>query len=155
MKIKMKAKIARTILSAALCGPIAALAANTFTAVSGSDWNTAANWSEGVPVAGQAVVIDGNATLTNATPALASLTVNSAKTLTFDGWDTLLSATTVTIAGTVTHAQNTAATTNSLGAWVPNARVNIACSNLTVATGGKIDANAKGFLGGKTKYAAG
>ncbi len=47
---------------------IAAGAANTFTAVSGSDWNTAANWSEGVPVAGQAVVIDGDATLTNATP---------------------------------------------------------------------------------------
>ena len=105
-------------------------AANTFTAVSGSDWNTAANWSEGVPVAGQAVVIDGNATLTNATPALASLTVNSAKTLTFDGWDTLLTATTVTIDGTVTHAQNTATATNSLGVWVPNARVNIACSTL-------------------------
>ena len=31
-------------------------AANTFTAISGSDWNTAANWSEGVPGAGQAVV---------------------------------------------------------------------------------------------------
>ena len=56
MKITMKAKIARAILSAALCGPVAALAANTFTAVSGNDWNTAANWSEGVPVAGQAVV---------------------------------------------------------------------------------------------------
>ncbi|NLE41837.1 MAG: hypothetical protein GX615_08410, partial [Lentisphaerae bacterium] len=79
----------------------------------------------------------------------------SAKTLTFDGWDTLLTATTVTIAGTVTHAQNTATTTNSLGVWVPNARVNIACSNLTVASTGKIDANYKGFLGGKVKYAAG
>ena len=33
------------------CAPSAILAANTFTAVSGSDWNTAANWSEGVPVA--------------------------------------------------------------------------------------------------------
>ena len=122
-------------------------AANTFTAISGSDWNTAANWSEGVPFAGQEVVINGNATLTNATPALASLTVNSGKTLTFDGWDTLLSATTVTIDGTVTHAQNTATTTNSLGQWVPNARVNIACDTLTVSAGGKIDVTGKGFAG--------
>ena len=35
---------------------LSAGAANTFTAVSGSDWNTAGNWSEGVPVAGQDVV---------------------------------------------------------------------------------------------------
>ena len=101
MKIKIKAKIARTILSAALCGPIAALAANTFTAVSGNDWNTAANWSEGVPAAGQEVVVNGNATLTNATPALASMTVNSGKTLTFNGWSTLLSADAVVVNGTM------------------------------------------------------
>ena len=80
------------MMLAALGGPLGAMAANTFTAASGSDWNTAANWSEGVPVAGQDVVVDGNAMLTNATPALASLTVNGTKTLTFDGWDTLLTA---------------------------------------------------------------
>ncbi len=143
--------MAMTVLGAAsLC------AANTFTAVSGNDWNTASNWSAGhVPTDNEDVVVNGNVLLTNATPSLASLTVNSAKTLTFDGWDTLLSATNVTIAGTVTHAQNAAAETNSLGVWVPNARLNIACDTLTVASTGKIDANAKGFLGGKTKYAAG
>ncbi|NLE40980.1 MAG: hypothetical protein GX615_04000, partial [Lentisphaerae bacterium] len=126
------------------CAPSAILAANTWTGT--GDWNTAANWSEGVPVAGQDVVINGNATLTNATPALASLTVNSAKTLTFDGWDTLLTATTVTIAGTVTHAQNT--DTNSVDGWTPNARVKIACADLTIPVGGSINLLGKGFQGG-------
>ena len=55
MNNKMMAMIRWAMMSAALYGPIAAIAANTFTAASG-DWNTAANWSEGVPVAGQAVV---------------------------------------------------------------------------------------------------
>ena len=126
-------KVTLQALALIACAPSAILAANTWTGT--GDWNTAANWSEGVPVAGQDVVVDGNAMLTNATPALASLTVNSAKTLTFDGWDTLLTATAVTIAGTVTHAQNTATTTNSLGAWVPNARVNIACQTLDIPLG--------------------
>ena len=128
------------------CAPSAILAANTWTGT--GDWNTAANWSEGVPVAGQDVVVDGNAMLTNATPALASLTVNGTKTLTFDGWDTLLTATTVTIAGTVTHAQNT--DTNAVDGWTPSARVNIACSTLEVTAGGKIDVNYRGYLGGQT-----
>ena len=130
---------------AMLTAPFAVIAANTFTAASG-DWNTAANWSEGVPVAGQDVVVDGNAMLTNATPALASLTVNGTKTLTFDGWDTLLTATTVTIAGTVTHAQNT--DTNSVDGWTPNARVKIACADLTIPVGGSINLLGKGFQGG-------
>ncbi len=132
---------------AMLTAPFAVIAANTFTAASG-DWNTAANWSEGVPVAGEAVVIDGNATLTNATPALSSMTVNAGKTLTFDGWDTLLTATTVTIAGTVTHAQNS--DTNAVDGWTPSARVNIACSTLEVTADGKIDVNYRGYLGGQT-----
>ena len=140
--------------SACFCILGAANAANTFTAASG-DWNTPGNWDGGVPVAGQEVVINGSATLTNATPALASLTVNASKTLTFDGWNTLLSATTVTIVGTVTHAQNTATTTNSLGQWVPNARVNIACDTLTIPLGGKIDGNAKGYSGAKALTGAG
>ena len=131
-----------------VCLCLAAGAANTFTAVSG-DWNVPGNWSEGiVPTNGETVVINGNATLTNSTGALASLAVAAGKTLAFDGWDTVLTATTVSITGTVTHAQNTATTTNSLGQWVPNARVNIACDTLTIPLGGKIDVAAKGFLGG-------
>ena len=100
----------------------------------------------GVPVAGQDVVINGGASLTNATPALASLTVNSAKTLTFNGWDTILNAEAVTIAGMITHEINT--DTVATDGWTPNARVNIDCINLTVSTGGKIDASLKGYRGG-------
>ena len=130
---------------AMLTAPFAVIAANTFTAASG-DWNTAANWSEGVPVAGQAVVIDGDATLTNATPALGSLTVNSARTLTVDGWDTLLSATNVMIAGTVTHVIND--DQDATDGWTPNARVNVACTDLSIPVGGTINLLGKGFQGG-------
>ena len=134
---------------------LTASAVNTFTAASG-DWNTPGNWSEGIaPTNGESVVIDGNVSLTASTALLSSMTVNAGKTLTFDGWDTLLTATTVTIDGTVTHAQNTAAATNSLGAWVPNARVNIVCDTLDIPVGGKIDVAAKGFLGGMANTVAG
>ena len=135
------------LIAMTLFASFEAFAANTFTAVSGSDWNTAANWSEGVPVAGQAVVIDGNATLTNATPALASLTVNSAKTLTFDGWDTLLTAGAVVVNGTLTHTNNTDAT--EADGWTPNARVNIACVDFTLAAGATVNGVGKGFSGAK------
>ncbi len=134
---------------------LTAEAINTFMAVSG-DWNAPENWSVViVPTNGESVVINGNVSLTNSTEALASLTVNSTKKITFDGWNTVLNAEIVTISGTITHAQNSATSTNSLGLWVPNARVNISCSNLTVATGGKIDVNNMGFLGGKVALGAG
>lgn len=130
-----------------------AWAANMFTAASG-DWNTPGNWSEGiVPTNGESVVIAGNVSLTNSTAALAALTVNTGTTLTFDGWDTVLNATDVDIYGTVTHAANTATTTNSLGQWVPNARVNIVCSNLSVNALGKIDGVGKGYARGTSSSA--
>ncbi len=143
-------------LSTLVCLCLSAGAANTFTAVSGNDWNTLVNWSAGiVPTNGESVVINDNVTLTNSTASLASLSVATGKTLTFDGWDTVLNASAVSVTGTVTHAQNSATTTNSLGVWVPNARVQINCDTITVATGGKISADALGFLGGKLRYAAG
>ena len=123
--------------------------AATVTFITAGDWNNAANWDTGsVPVAGDDVIVDSDVTLTSATPALASYTLNAGATHTFDGWDSLLSATSVTIQGTMTHAQNTATATNSLGNWVPNARVNIACDVLDISVGGKIDVTGKGFLGG-------
>ena len=120
-------------------------AANTFTAISGSDWNTAANWSEGVPAAGQEVVINGDVMLTNATPLLISCTLNAGATQTFNGWDSVLNASVVTINGTMTHAPNT--DSDGADGWTPNVRVNIACDTLTVSAGGKIDVTGKGFAG--------
>lgn len=123
--------------------------AQTVTTWTGTgDWNSAANWTEGVPAAGDEVVIAGNVVLTNATPPLASYTLNAGATHTFDGWDTKLNAATVTINGTMTHEQNSAATTNASGAWVPDARVWIDCSELVVAGDGAIDVSGKGYAGG-------
>ncbi len=135
-----------------------ALATNTFTVVSGNDWNTPANWSAGhVPTDGEDVVINGNVTLTNATAALASYTLNSGKSQMLDGWYTVLSAAVVNVTGTMTHTNNLA--TNAVeGVWVPNARVWIVCSNLTINTNGKIDVNYKGYqvgLWGKPGYGPG
>ena len=50
--MKKRHKVVSVLLTAmTLFASFEAFAANTFTAISGSDWNTAANWSEGVPVA--------------------------------------------------------------------------------------------------------
>ncbi|NLE41654.1 MAG: glycoside hydrolase family 127 protein [Lentisphaerae bacterium] len=119
--------------------------ANTFTAVSGNDWNTPEYWSGGVPVAEQDVVINGGVMLTNATPLLISCTLNAGATQTFNGWDSVLNASVVTINGTMTHAPNT--DSDGADGWTPNARVNIACDTLTVSAGGKIDVTGKGFAG--------
>lgn len=121
-------------------------AANTFTAVTGNDWNTPGNWSGGVPTAGQDVIIDGDVSLTNSTAALASLTVNVSRTLTFNGWDTVLHATNVAIYGTMTHAIN--GDMDGSDGWTPNARVNIDCDTLNIHADGRINVDVKGYQGG-------
>lgn len=134
-------------------GGLQAYAINVFTATSG-DWNTPGNWSEGiVPTDGDSVVIDGNVSLTNSTAELASLSVAAGKTLTFDGWDTVLTATTVSVTGAMTHAQNN--DIDGSDGWTPNARVNIVCDDFILDSAGKIDIKGKGYLGGQVKFAAG
>ena len=127
----------------------------TFANVSGTDWNTTSNWGGPLPVAGDEVTINGNVLMTNSPPALASYTLNSGKTHTVDGWNTVLTSTVVTLAGTLTHTNNLATTTNAFGVWIPNARVSIVCSNLTINSAGKIDVNGKGFGGGKLNLSSG
>lgn len=129
-----------------LLASLSARGINTFTAASG-DWDDPANWLEGVvPGEGADVIINGNATLTNSTPQLASLVVNSNMSITFDRWDTLLSATTITVNGTLKHVQNS--DTNSVDGWTPNARVNIACNDFTLNGTGRINVDGLGYLGG-------
>ena len=122
----------------------------SWTTVAAGLWTNPATWNvPGAPRAGATATVDHNVTLDASTPALACVTNNG--TISFDGWDTLLSATNVTIAGTVTHAQNTA--TNAVGGvWIPNARVNIACGDLTLSGSGKIDVNYKGYRVGVWNY---
>ena len=49
--------VCSVFLALAVGGPCAGFAGNIFTVVSGNDWNAVANWSEGVPAAGQNVVV--------------------------------------------------------------------------------------------------
>ncbi|MBQ6329036.1 MAG: hypothetical protein IJI35_08495 [Kiritimatiellae bacterium] len=109
-----------------------------------TDWNTAGNWSDGVPSANDTVVIPSGVAnmpvLSASTPMLGEITV--AGTLTMTNWTTCLNAATVTISsgGNLTCG---AAATNE--AWL--SRVWVACSNLTIASGGKIDVDKKGYAG--------
>jgi len=110
---------------------------------SAANWNES-HWDNGVPQVGDDVVISsGTVTLSNATPALTSLTMGGG-TLSFTNWSTKLTATTVTInSGTLTHGANS----DTNAPWTPDARVWIVCSNLAV-NGGSIDVDLKGYGGG-------
>ena len=109
-----------------------------------TDWNTAGNWSDGVPSAGDNVVIPPGVAnmpvLAASTPTLASILIRG--TLTTTNWTTCLNATTVTVSssGTLTSG---AAVTNETDL----SRVWINCTDLTIANGGKIDVNYKGYAG--------
>jgi hypothetical protein len=122
------------------------------------DWNgTPGNWSGGVPGAGDdAVIASGSVLLTASTPILGSLTMNGG-TLTFTNWSTVLYATNVTInsGAKITHGVNSATATNGLGQWVPDARVYIECTNVTVNTNGSINADYVGYASGKGPGASG
>ena len=119
---------------------VAPAATNTFTGA--GFWQSVTNWSDGiVPMTGQGVVINGSATLSNATADLSSLTVMSNKTLTFSTTNAIVFATDVSVAGTVTHNVNTA--TNS--PWTMDNYVHIICTNLTVTSSGSIDVTGKGY----------
>ena len=131
------------VVLAWVMAPVAATAVTrTWTGV--DNWNQSANWSpSGVPASDDMAIIDsGTVTLSN-TVYVGSMDVRSGATVLFTNWSTTLSATNVTIqsggkltcAGPFTESQM-------------SNRVYIACSNLTVASGGLIDVNDRGWAGG-------
>jgi hypothetical protein len=115
------------------------------------NWNNGAIWSLGRrPVPGDDVTVKHAVTLADATDMLSSFTITNA-TLTFTnyapGVEYKIQATNVIVlnGGVITHVTNTATSTNTLGQWIANSRVWIVCTNLTVATGGKIHGDSKGY----------
>lgn len=118
------------------------------TATVSGYWTNPATWGGGpVPGPGDVVTINGGVTVTNDTAvsgALISMDVGG--TLVFSGWNSAITATTVSVTGTVTHLQNSA--TNS--PWTPDHRVYIVCSNLTMGLTGKIDVTGMGYNGART-----
>ncbi len=115
------------------------------------NWATSANWEPAGPptVNSTATIPDGSSVLLAApTAALAAFTLEAGALLTFEGWDSALTADEITIAGTITHAPNMTDEPDENGDWIPDHRVLIEGGNLTVAIGGKIDADETGYRGG-------
>ncbi|NLF86444.1 MAG: hypothetical protein GX571_10115, partial [Lentisphaerae bacterium] len=115
------------------------------------DWFAPYNWNLlMVPVAGQNVTLPAgsNVRLSGPSAALGVFTVDPAATLTFDGWNSPLEASTLTIHGTLTHLPQTVTTTNGLGEWDAQHRILLKGQNLTVATDGALNADGKGYLPG-------
>lgn len=124
-----------------------ALGAKTTQTTAAGDWSDAI-WDAGAPAAGDTVIVAHPIALTNATPALASYTLNAGVTHTLATTNALLRADDVVIEGILAHQVHSRnITTNSVGQWIIQHGINIACGNLTVTQNGKIDAYAKGFLG--------
>ena len=118
-------------------------------------WNDAAEWSEGtsgqtVPGSEDSVVIPVGSTVTLSESNANCSYVEVAGTIVMTNWTTRFSATDIAIpsGGNITCG---AAVTNE--AWL--SRVWVSCSNLTIASGGKIDVNYRGYAGHEyvaTKY---
>lgn len=110
-------------------------------------WNTAANWSaDRVPAAGDTVEISNvgdEITLSAPTAELLRFSLAGA-TLSMTNWTTCLKADYVTIGdgGVLTC---TATSDTNLVDGVEASRVWVDCVDLTIATGGAIDVNKKGF----------
>ncbi|MBI2438523.1 MAG: G8 domain-containing protein, partial [Lentisphaerae bacterium] len=119
----------------------------TWIASGTNDWFGTNNWSsQSAPTNGDEVVINYTnvgVLLTNTTAELSSLLITNAATLIFSNWDTTLNATNIYI------LRNAIVT--CVGPLTNNVMTNnvyLNCSNLTVAGGGKIDVNGKGYRGG-------
>ncbi len=121
------------------------------------DWYQSATWTNGIiPGPGDRVTVNHDVTLRCGTHALESATIAAGKTLTFETWSAFLDASNVTVHGTLTHApQNAVAPDPVSGEWIPDNRVWIVCSNLTVESGGAINVNNKGYAGGNSVHANG
>lgn len=123
--------------------------ADIVTQSPGGDWYDAATWLGGViPGPGDRVAITHDVTLPCGTHALESATVSPGAVLTFETWNAVLNAVDVTNNGTMTHpVQNATAPDPVSGEWVPDNRVWIVCSNLTVGATGVIHGDARGYAG--------
>ena len=107
------------------------------------NWSDPTQWSEGyVPVAGQDVVVTGGVLLASSTDPLASLRITNG-TLTASNWMTKIEATDLWVDDGGAIGLPVAFTNGAV-----SNRIWVVCSNLTVASGGHVDADEGGFSGG-------
>ena len=121
----------------------------TWIGPDGGNWSDSDNWQDGeLPAAGTKALIDSGVrvVLDQLTAQLAELNVVDGTLEFAAGWDTVkvqADAVVVGALGTITCAGPFATAADK-----PASRVNIECGTLTVAAGGKIDVDAKGWTGG-------
>lgn len=129
---------------------VPAHAATDIATVAAGGWHHAATWSGGlIPGPGDRVTINHNVHLLCGTYSLESVTITNNATLTFENWQTQLTATNVTVKGKITTAGPFNSYTNAYWqTWLPSNRVAIACTTLDVASGASIDVAGQGYLGG-------
>ncbi len=119
-----------------------------------SNWFNPTNWIGDVaPGATDDVFIVTNGTagptLTGSV-AVFTLTVSN-KTLTFQGTNTVLTASNVVVAGSngkITHLAQTTTATNGAGLWLPSNLVWIVCTNFTLDSSASVNVDGKGYGGG-------
>jgi hypothetical protein len=116
------------------------------SAIQSGSWTNGATWGGTAPVAGDQVTIGAGFTVTADVSTVSLNSLNTLGTLVFSGWDTVITAATVAVGGTITHRPQS--DISSSGGWVPDARVALVCSTLTVLSGGAINASGKGYAGG-------
>ena len=160
LRLRLKTGLAAILLAALLGTTLDTLAVTrvwTGTSADGN-WFSAGNWNPSAtyPQAGDDVVISNAAAtviLSNDTAMLGSLMITNTAKLVFTnyapGVSIILYATNVTVrsGAMIQHSANSAVITNASGQWVPDSRIYIVCTNLTVETNGQINADAAGYKG--------
>ena len=135
------------LLIAALLWP-AVLSAEPKAWLGGADyWDVDAKWDPvGAPVAGDDVTIGSGTVKIRNVQAADNVDIQNTATLQFEVWNQALSAIDITVrsGGKITHIANT----DTGAPWVETAGMFIECTNLTVDSGGQVNADAVGFAGG-------
>jgi hypothetical protein len=124
---------------------------NTWTGT--GRWSDPTHWDGAIiPVQGQTVII-GSGTVTQdvASPQLAAFVLSAGATNLVTGTNSVLTAANMRIGGALTHV----AQSDSIAPWSLDNLVSIVCTNLTIAAGGSINVNGRGYRGGPNNLDSG
>jgi len=137
-----------TVLDAIVYASAQPVPAGAIATKQDGDWHDPDTWQGGaVPGAGQDTLVRHDLTLASSTEELASLTVNGGS-ITVSGWNAAIRADDVNLYfGTITHAQQS--DVDGSDGWTPDARIHIQAGDVFVSPFAEIDADGKGFLGGR------
>lgn len=131
----------------AICGVTAQAGTFNWKADTTGDWSVAANWLEGsVPTNGDDAVITNigaSAIIASTSSNLNSLMLS--RTITFTNWNSILTASNVTVLSNGVISLPAAFTNNQM-----SNNVFIVCTNLTIDAGGAINVDSKGYAGAAT-----